>query len=107
MSVLAVPVLPLSLLTSAAVTLGWLWFFVRRDRHPEPLWLLSRTFAWGAFAWLVATTFEASLGRLLDDQTPLALLLVAGLAVSAGLAVAAGIRGGAIPLPQIPGLPPM
>lgn len=69
--------LALSLLICAAITLGWLWFFVRRDRHPEPLWLLARTFAWGAFAWLVSTTFEASLGHILDDQTPLVLLLVA------------------------------
>ncbi len=69
--------LVLSLLVSAAMTLGWLWFFVRRDRHPEPLWLLARTFAWGAFAWLVAAAFESSLGRLLSDSGTGALLLVA------------------------------
>ncbi|PNY82993.1 PrsW family intramembrane metalloprotease [Deinococcus koreensis] len=67
----------LSLLTSVALTFGWLWFFVRRDRHPEPAWLLARTFGWGCFAWLVAAAFEASLGRLLDSPLPLALLLVA------------------------------
>lgn len=69
--------LALSLLTSAAITLGWLWFFVRRDPHPEPLWLLARTFAWGMFAWVVAAAFEASLGRILHNTAPLALLLVA------------------------------
>lgn len=67
----------LSLLISAAITLGWLWFFVRRDQHPEPFWLLARTFAWGMFAWLVAASFEASLGRLLSSPLPLSVLLVA------------------------------
>lgn len=38
----------------------WLWFFIRHDRHPEPLWLLFRTFGWGVFAWLISATFEAS-----------------------------------------------
>ncbi|WP_199698621.1 PrsW family intramembrane metalloprotease [Deinococcus cavernae] len=69
--------LPLSLLLAGVVTGWWLWFFVRRDRHPEPAWLLARTFAWGMFAWLVAAAFEASLGRLLNSDLPLALLLVA------------------------------
>ena len=66
-----------SLLASVALTFLWLWFFVRRDRHPEPLWLLARTFGWGMFAWLVAAAFEASLGRVLNSPLPLALLLVA------------------------------
>ena len=67
----------LSLLASVAVTLGWLWFFVRRDHHPEPLWLLARTFGWGMFAWLIAAAFGASLGKVLDSRLPLTLLLVA------------------------------
>ena len=67
----------LSLLGSIVITLGWLWFFVRRDRHPEPLWLLARTFAWGMFAWFVAASFEASLGRMLSSSAPMTLLLVA------------------------------
>jgi RsiW-degrading membrane proteinase PrsW (M82 family) len=67
----------LSLLVSVGITFVWLWFFVRRDRHPEPLWLLARTFGWGMFAWLVAAAFEASLGRMLDSPLPLILLLVA------------------------------
>ena len=66
-----------SLLASVGLTFVWLWFFVRRDRHPEPLWLLARTFGWGMFAWLVAAAFEASLGRVLNSPLPLALLLVA------------------------------
>ncbi|WP_291424473.1 PrsW family glutamic-type intramembrane protease [Deinococcus sp.] len=69
--------LAFSLLVCAAITLAWLWFFVRRDIHPEPGWLLARTFAWGMFAWLVAAAFEASLGRLLGAHQPLLLLLVA------------------------------
>jgi RsiW-degrading membrane proteinase PrsW (M82 family) len=69
--------LSLSLLASVAVTLWWLWFFVRRDRHPEPPKLLARTFAWGMFAWLISAAFEASLGNLLDSTLPLVLLLVA------------------------------
>ncbi|MDV6376064.1 PrsW family intramembrane metalloprotease [Deinococcus arenicola] len=73
----AAAALTLSLLASVAVTLWWLWFFVRRDRHPEPLWLLARTFAWGMFAWLIAAAFEASLGKVLDSTLPLTLLLVA------------------------------
>lgn len=66
-----------SLLLSILITLAWLWFFVRRDRHPEPPWLLARTFAWGMFAWLIAAAFESSLGALLSSSWPLTLLLVA------------------------------
>lgn len=65
------------LLLSILLTFAWLYFFVRRDRHPEPLWLLARTFAWGMFAWLVAAAFEASLGRLAESQVPAVFLLVA------------------------------
>ena len=35
-----------ALIASVLITLGWLWLFVRRDRHPEPPRLLARTFAW-------------------------------------------------------------
>lgn len=70
-------VLAFWLLISAGITLGWLWFFVRRDQHPEPLWLLARTFGWGAFAWMVAASFEASLGRILHSEQTMILLLVA------------------------------
>lgn len=66
-----------SLVLSVLMTAWWLWFFVRRDRHPEPAWLLARTFGWGMFAWLVAAAFEASLGRVLDSPLPLSLLAVA------------------------------
>lgn len=69
--------LSLSLLASVGVTLWWLWFFVRRDRHPEPPKLLARTFAWGMFAWLISAAFEASLGNLLDSTLLPTLLLVA------------------------------
>lgn len=65
------------LLSTVVLTFAWLWFFVRRDLHPEPLWLLARTFAWGLFAWVVAAAFEASLGRLLQTSLPLAVLALA------------------------------
>ncbi|MFW8628211.1 PrsW family intramembrane metalloprotease [Deinococcus sp. ME38] len=61
---MTVPLL-LSLLSSVAITLAWLWFFVRRDRHPEPLWLLARTFAWGMLAWVIAAALGAALDRVL------------------------------------------
>lgn len=54
----------LALSLSVLLTFGWLWFFVRRDRHPEPAWLLARTFAWGMVAWGVAAAFEGSFERL-------------------------------------------
>lgn len=50
-----------TLLVSVVFTFGWLYFFVRRDRHPEPLALIARTFAWGMFSWLVAATLGAAL----------------------------------------------
>ncbi|UBV42805.1 PrsW family intramembrane metalloprotease [Deinococcus taeanensis] len=65
-----------SLLSSAALTFAWLWFFVRRDRHPEPLWLLARTFAWGMLAWVIAAALETSLGRLIISPVPFAAALV-------------------------------
>lgn len=59
MSPLLVP-----LLVSTALTFAWLWFFVRRDKHPEPPRLLARTFGWGMFAWAVAAAFEGSFEKL-------------------------------------------
>ncbi|MBZ9713978.1 PrsW family intramembrane metalloprotease [Deinococcus multiflagellatus] len=59
------------LLLSTGLTFAWLWFFVRRDRHPEPLWLLARTFGWGMLAWVIAAAFGASLGQLLSSPLPL------------------------------------
>lgn len=50
----------LTLSLCSLLTAAWLWFFIRYDRHPEPLWLLVRTFGWGVFAWLVSATFEAN-----------------------------------------------
>ncbi|EYB66974.1 hypothetical protein DEIPH_ctg055orf0002 [Deinococcus phoenicis] len=56
--------LALPLLLSTGLTFAWLWFFIRRDRHPEPAWLLARTFGWGLLAWAVAAAFEGSFDRL-------------------------------------------
>ncbi|AFZ66680.1 PrsW family intramembrane metalloprotease [Deinococcus peraridilitoris] len=41
-------------------TVFWLWFFVRRDAHPEPPRLLLRTFAYGGLAWLLSALLELS-----------------------------------------------
>jgi RsiW-degrading membrane proteinase PrsW (M82 family) len=67
--------LALPLAASVLLTFGWLWFFVRRDRHPEPPWLLARTFGWGMVAWAVSAAFEGSFQRL--EVMWLALLLAA------------------------------
>jgi len=53
----------------------WLWFFIRRDRHPEPAWLLVRTFAYGAVAWGLAAAMELSIHDL--PQPFVVLILVA------------------------------
>jgi protease PrsW len=44
-----------------APALFWLWFFMRRDRHPEPAWLLLRTFLWGAAMVIPAALLEAGI----------------------------------------------
>ncbi|PYE54261.1 PrsW family intramembrane metalloprotease [Deinococcus yavapaiensis] len=38
----------------------WFWLFARRDVHPEPAWLLWRTFAYGALSWALAAALELS-----------------------------------------------
>jgi protease PrsW len=43
---------------SFAPALFWLWFFARRDKHPEPLALIVRTFAWGAAMVIPAAILE-------------------------------------------------
>jgi protease PrsW len=42
-----------------APALFWFWFFARRDRNPEPAWLLVRTFLWGAATVIPAALLEA------------------------------------------------
>jgi protease PrsW len=41
-----------------APALFWFWFFARRDRNPEPTWLLLRTFAWGMAMVIPAALLE-------------------------------------------------
>jgi protease PrsW len=41
-----------------APALFWFWFFARRDRNPEPAWLLIRTFFWGAAMVIPAALLE-------------------------------------------------
>jgi protease PrsW len=44
-----------------APALFWFWFFARRDRNPEPAWLLLRTFAWGMAMVLPAVLLESAI----------------------------------------------
>lgn len=54
----------------------------------------------------VAQADASSAGGSLESEIVQAgLLIVAGIGVSALLAVGAGVAGGAIPLPEIPGMP--
>lgn len=67
------------LLISLILSAGWLWFFVRRDRHPEPAWLLARTFGWGMVAWGVSAAFGGTFEHLpagLGLLTPLLALVL-------------------------------
>ncbi len=41
-----------------APALFWFWFFARKDRNPEPMWLLLRTFAWGMAMVIPAALLE-------------------------------------------------
>lgn len=80
----------LSLAVSAALTFGWLWLFVRRDRHPEPPWLLARTFGWGLVAWAVSASFEGAFEGSVQRLVPplLALLFAAAVEETAKLLAA-------------------
>jgi RsiW-degrading membrane proteinase PrsW (M82 family) len=53
----------------------WFWLFARRDVHPEPAWLLWRTFGYGALAWVLAASLELSFSSL--SVTWLVILLAA------------------------------
>lgn len=44
-----------------APAMFWLWVFIRRDRAPEPAWLLIRTFVWGAVMVVPAALLEAGI----------------------------------------------
>ncbi len=46
-----------------APALFWFWFFARRDRHPEPTWLLVRTFVWGGAMVVPAALLEAGIDQ--------------------------------------------
>lgn len=52
----------LVLLGGALPTAFWLWFFLRRDRDPEPKALLLRTFGYGMLAWVVAAGLQGAFG---------------------------------------------
>lgn len=52
----------LALLFGVVPTAFWLWFFLRKDRDPEPRRLLLRTFCYGMLAWVVAAALQGALG---------------------------------------------
>lgn len=55
--------------------------------------------------YATTSTGSSATGSLENEFVQAGLILAAGLGVSAALAIGAGIAGGAIELPQIPGLP--
>jgi RsiW-degrading membrane proteinase PrsW (M82 family) len=57
-----------------APALFWLWFFMRRDRQPEPAWLLARTFAWGALMVIPAGLLEAGVASAFGTVVMFALV---------------------------------
>lgn len=67
----------LALAACSLLAAAWLYFFIRYDRHPEPLWLLARTFGWGVVAWLVSAVFGASFDQW--GMWPLGLALLAAI----------------------------
>jgi protease PrsW len=59
-----------------APALFWFWFFARRDRNPEPAWLLFRTFCWGMAMVLPAALLEVGISSVLGTT---AMFLMVGL----------------------------
>lgn len=53
--------LTLLVAVTAVPAMFWFWLFARRDVHPEPAWLLWRTFGYGMLAWVLAAALELSL----------------------------------------------
>ena len=86
--------LALPLLLSTSLTFAWLWFFVRRDRHPEPPRLLARTFGWGMVAWAVSAAFGGSFGGV---GIPLLVILLAAVVEETSMFLAAAYAGGRLP----------
>lgn len=59
----------------------------------------------GAVHYAVTGADSSASGSLENEFVQAGLILAAGIGVSIALAVGAGVAGGAIELPQIPGLP--
>ena len=62
-----------------APALFWFWFFARRDRHPEPAWLLVRTFLWGAVMVVPAAILEIVLEQFLATSVNVGFAALMGL----------------------------
>jgi protease PrsW len=78
--------LPALFVLALAPALFWFWFFARRDRRPEPVLLLIRTFAWGMAMVIPAALLETSISGLFGE---LVMLLTVGLIEEACKLVAA------------------
>ncbi len=61
--------LPALFVLALAPALFWFWFFARRDRKPEPIGLLLRTFAWGMAMVIPAALLETSVSGLFGEVT--------------------------------------
>lgn len=72
-----------------APALFWLWVFIRRDRNPEPAWLLVRTFVWGAVMVIPAGLLEAGVEGALG--TTVMFLLVGLIEETAKLIAASSV----------------
>ena len=72
-----------------APALFWLWVFIRRDRNPEPAWLLVRTFLWGAAMVIPAGLLEAGIESALG--TTVMFLLVGLIEETAKLIAASNV----------------
>jgi protease PrsW len=78
--------LPALFVLALAPALFWFWFFARRDRRPEPVALLLRTFAWGMAMVVPAALLETSIGGIFGE---LIMFLLVGLIEEACKLIAA------------------
>jgi len=49
-------------------SLIWLMFYLRKDAHPEPNWMITKIFLYGCLAVVPAMLFEIGLGTISQNQ---------------------------------------
>jgi|AntAceMinimDraft_16_1070373.scaffolds.fasta_scaffold80404_2 RsiW-degrading membrane proteinase PrsW (M82 family) len=49
-------------------SLIWLMFYLRKDAHPEPNWMITKIFLYGCLAVVPAMLFEIGLGAISQNQ---------------------------------------